>query len=77
MKNGHKNYSKFFLIQSKYHIILFFLYDCQLFLVSLQADGNRSVQDILKIKKRRYAYLVDENLRNFQMSKDSIVVLTL
>lgn len=26
--------------------------------------------------KKRYAYLVDENLRNFQMSKDSIVVLT-
>lgn len=26
--------------------------------------------------KKRYAYLVDENLRNFQMSKDGIVVLT-
>ena len=29
------------------------------------------------ILKKRYAYLVDENLRNFQMSKDSIVALTL
>lgn len=26
--------------------------------------------------KKRYAYLVIGNLRNFQMSKDSIVVLT-
>lgn len=29
------------------------------------------------ILKKRHAYLVDENLRNFQMSKDSIVALTL
>ena len=26
--------------------------------------------------KKRYAYLVSENLRNFRQSKDSIVVLT-
>ena len=39
-------------------------------------EGN-SIQDIRK-KKKRYAYLVLENVGNFQIdARDSIVVLTL
>ena len=38
-------------------------------------DRNYSI-NILD-KKKRYAHLIDENLRNFQISKDSIVALTL
>ena len=37
-----------------------------------------SIQDIRKKKKKRYAYLVLENVGNFQIdARDSIVVLTL
>ncbi len=40
-------------------------------------DRGNSFQDIRK-KKKRYAYLVLENVGNFQIRcKDSIVVLTL
>ena len=40
-------------------------------------DRGNSFQDIRK-KKKRYAYLVLENVGNFQIGyKDSIVVLTL
>ena len=34
------------------------------------------LDNYIKKKKKRYAYLVVENVGNFQMSKDGIVVLT-
>ncbi len=47
------------------------------FFVLLYSDWGNPFQDIRE-KKKRYAYLVLENVGNFQIEyKDSIVVLTL
>ena len=47
------------------------------FFVNLQSVRGNSIQDIRE-KKKRYAYLVLENVGNFQLGyKDGIVVLTL
>ena len=43
--------------------------------VTLQLNGSNPITTFWKNKKR-YAYLVSENVGNFQPSKDSIVVLT-
>lgn len=37
----------------------------QLFFINLQLDLGKTISVLLKIQKR-YAYLVSENLRNFQ-----------
>ena len=43
--------------------------------LTLQVDGRNSVQNIRK-RKKRYVYLVGENVGNFQTdARDSIVVL--
>ena len=58
-------------------IIPFYIYKNQLNSRILYSDRNNSFQDIRE-KKKRYAYLVLENVGNFQIGyKDSIVVLTL
>lgn len=44
-------------------------------MINFATDRPLSVTTFWKNKKR-YAYLVSENLRNFRQSKDSIVVLT-
>ncbi len=44
-------------------------------MINFVYDRLLSVTTFWKNKKR-YAYLVSENLRNFRQSKDSIVVLT-
>ncbi|NBH90549.1 hypothetical protein D7V78_15835 [Parabacteroides distasonis] len=43
----------------------------------MHSDRGNSFQDIRKKKKKRYVYLVGENVGNFQTdARDSIVVLT-
>ena len=57
-------------------IIPFYIYKNQLNSRILYSDRNNSFQDI-KEKKKRYVYLIGENVGSFQTdARDSIVVLT-
>ena len=57
-------------------IIPFYIYKNQLNSRILYSDRDNSFQDI-KEKKKRYVYLIGENVGSFQTdAKDSIVVLT-